>query len=120
MEYLTSNDEIMQGLQEKHPPPAPIAENTLLFGPINNFLPSYFDAIDEAMIQNATRLTKGAGGPSQLDADQYRHILLSRKYKKESKDLREQISILAKMLATELVDPVPIESFVACRLIPLN
>ena len=83
-------------------------------------LPSYFDCIDETMVKNATRLTKGAAGPSQLDADQYRHILLSTKYKKESKDLRDQIAILAKQIATNILDPKTIESFVTCRLIPLN
>ena len=92
----------------------------MLFGPINKVLPSYFDNIDESMIKNAARLTKGAGGPSQLDAEQYRHVLLSTKYKKESKDLHDQIAILAKKLATCLVDPNSIDAFVACRLIPLN
>ena len=58
--------------------------------------------IDENMIQKAARQTKGAGGPSQLDADQYHHILLSSKYKKEGKELREEISKLAKKLASNL------------------
>ena len=38
---------------------------------------SYFDEIDEQTIAKATRLTKGSGGPSQLNAEQYRHIILS-------------------------------------------
>ena len=94
------NDEILIELQNKHPEPSKITENTLLFGPVQTVLPSYFDCIDETMVKNATRLTKSAAGPSQLDADQYRHILLSTKYKKESKDLRDQIAILAKKIAT--------------------
>ena len=59
----------------------------MLHGPINRVLPSYFDSIDEANYQ-----TKGAGGPSQLDSEQYRHILSSRKFKKENKELREQLA----------------------------
>ena len=57
------------------------------------------------MIAKATRLTKGSRGPSQLDAEQYRHIIRSTKFKKESKELREQLAILAKRLATTMVDP---------------
>ena len=72
------------------------------------------------MIAKATRLTKGSGGPSQLDAEQYRHIILSTKFKKESKELRQQVAILAKRLATTMVDPSSIEALTACRLIPLN
>ena len=77
-------------------------------------------AIDEALIKNAVLQTKGAGGPSHLDADQYRHMLLSHNYKKEAKDLRDQIAILARKLAKQIIDPTSIESLIACRLIPLN
>ena len=72
------------------------------------------------MIATATRLTKGSGGPSQLDAEQFRHIILSKKFKKESKDLREQMVLLPKKLAATLVHPKSIETFVAFRLIALK
>ena len=71
------------------------------------------------MIQSAARLTKGAGGPSQMDTQLYRHMLLSTKYKKEGKDLREEIANLAKKLASSFIDP-KIEALTSCRLIPLN
>ena len=72
------------------------------------------------MIATATRLTKGSGGPSQLDAEQFRHIILSKKFKKESKDLREQMVLLPKKLAATLVHPKSIETFVAFCLIALK
>ena len=72
------------------------------------------------MVFKAISLTKGAGGPSHMDAELYRHILTSKKFKKENKELRDQIANLAKPLATECVDPYTLESFVACRLIPLD
>ena len=72
------------------------------------------------MIFKSARLTKGAAGPSQLDAYQYCHILTSTKYKKENKELREQIAILARKIASEILDPNSLESFTSCRLIPLN
>ena len=55
-----------------------------------------------------------------MDANQYRHVPTSHKYKKENKQTREQISALTTMLASEILDPTSIEVLVACRLIPLN
>ena len=34
--------------------------------------------------------------------------------------MREQLAVLAKKLATKIIDPYCIDSFVACKLIPLN
>ena len=68
---LDMNDNVCNELQNKHPDPGPISENTLSNGPFENIPISYFDLIDENMIQKAALQTKGAGGPSQLDADQY-------------------------------------------------
>ena len=54
------DDEVTKELQIKHPDPSQIKEGTLLRGPINRVLPSYFDSIDEAMTLKAASLTKGA------------------------------------------------------------
>ena len=72
------------------------------------------------MVSKTLSLTKGAGGPSQLDAMQYHHLLSSRKYKVENRELRTQIAILARKLATETLDPLTLEAYVSCRLIPLD
>ena len=117
---LKVDDVIYNELQKKHPKPAGIKEESLLHGPIDKVLPSYFDNIDESLIASATRKTKGSGGPSQLDSDQYHHILLSKKFKKEGKELREQIANLTRKIASEIVDPSSIEALTACRLIALN
>ena len=111
---------VLKELQNKHPDPFPIKEGTFLCGPLNRVLPSYFDSIDEAMVLKEANLSKGAGGPSQLDSRQYRHILSSRKFKKENKELREQICQLARLLASEIVDPYTVEALVACRFITFN
>ena len=42
-------DDVLKQLQDKHPKPSPVTQNTLLFGPINKVLPSYFDNIDESI-----------------------------------------------------------------------
>ena len=55
------DDKELKVLQNKNPDPSPIIEGTLLHWPINRFLQSYFDSIDEAMVFKAASLTKGAG-----------------------------------------------------------
>ena len=39
------------------------------------------------MIGKATSLTKGSGGPSHVDADQFRHMLLRKNLKQKVKNL---------------------------------
>ena len=112
--------EVLGELQDKHPNPAPIQDNSLLNGPINRISPHFFDEIDELVILKAARVTKGSGGPSKLDAEQFSHILTSTKFKRENKELREQIAIFAKKVATEVLDPKIFEPYVSCRLIPLD
>ena len=117
---LKVDNDVYEELQEKHPPPAGIKEGSLLYGPIDYVPPTMFDVIDESMIATAARLTKGSGGPSQLDSEQFHTILLSKKFKKEGKELREQIATLARKIATQIVDPIPLQALTACRLIALN
>ena len=117
---LPADDTVMDMLTAKHPPPAAVPPDTLFRGPVESVLPSYFDSITEETIKKAAKLTKGAGGLSQLDAKQFHSILVSGKFKKEGKDLHEQVARLAKKLATSYVDPATLESYVACRLLPLN
>ena len=117
---LQLSDPVITSLVDKHPSPAPIQEDALLHGPVNRVPSNYFDTIDEQTIAKAAQLTKGAAGPSHVDAKQYRHILLSNKFKAENKQLREQIANLAKKLATTIVDPSTLEAFICCRLVPLD
>ena len=114
------NDDVINALKQKHPKPPPTLESTLLNGPVNEVLPFYFDNVYEEMVSKASSLTKGAGSPSQLDTMQYHHLLSSCKYKVENKELRTQIAILARKLATKTLDPLTWEAYVLCRLIPLD
>ena len=116
-----ANDEIITKLRQLHPSPSEeFHEDSLMEGPLKETHDSYFDNIDEDLIKIATMRTKGAEGPSKMDADQYKVMLVSNKFKKEGKELRMQIAKLAKLIATKLQDPHTIEAFIACRLIPLN
>ena len=63
MGVLKVDGNVFKDLQEKHPKPESIKEESLLQGPIDKVPASYWDAIDESMIATATRLTKVSGGP---------------------------------------------------------
>ena len=117
---LTPTDEIVRKLQALHPGANPVLPETLLQGPREEVLPAYFYSIDEAQIFKAASRTKGSGGPSLQDAQQWKRILCSNKFKGESKELREEIAKFARRIASETIDPNALEAYVAGRLIPLN
>ena len=109
------NDDANNTLKQKHAKPSPILENTPLnhphHPPVNEVLPCYFDNIDEELVSKASSLTKGADRLSQLDAMQYHHLLSSCKYKVENKKLKTKIAILT-------LDPLVLEAYLSCQLIP--
>ena len=76
---LPASEETIKELMLKHPAPALINADTLLEGPLNTTEKSYFDNINGDLIKQAARQTKGAPGPSKLDADQFKNMLISKK-----------------------------------------
>jgi hypothetical protein len=107
-------------LQEKHPAPAGIADETLLHGPILEIDDSYFSGINSEMIFRAAKFTNGSAGPSQTDADFFKLILTHKNFKGEGQDLREEIAKFARLIATKHFHPQFLAAYVNCRLIPLN
>ena len=112
---LSPSESVINKLKLLHPPAAEILPHSLINGPLVIPSPSNFSCIFKAASQ-----TKGSGGPSLLDAKQWRHILCSTKYGKDGKNLREELARFARKIATEITDPITLESYVASRLIPLN
>ena len=55
-----------------------------------------------------------------MDTDQFRNILVNKKFKHEGKELQEQIATLTRKLATTVIDPNTVDALIACNLIPLN
>ena len=76
-------DDIMNELLKKHPKPVPIQEGCLLFGPVAHVPENYFDEIDKLAVFKAAQVTRGAGGPSHMDADHNRNIIASSRIKNE-------------------------------------
>ena len=77
-----------------------------------------FEALDGAVIRNAALRTRGAAGPSGLDAFGWRRLCTS--FQRAYDDLCCSLALVARKLCTSCVDPDGIIAMVACRLIALN
>ena len=117
---LNLTPQVLEGLKEKHPEPADIADESLLYGPIDYIPPSVLDLIDQKMIFDAATRTKGSAGPSGKDAEPYRRILCSKNFKAEGKVLTEEIAVFTRNLLRIAYHPALLEGYTSCRLIPLD
>ena len=118
---LAINDETIQLLHEKHPEGEPLHEEMLLEGPVKSIHPVIFDDIDSTLVQKIALKMKGAAGPSNFDANDWRNMIGSRRYGNSSTDLCIAIANMAKVVATEnLTNDNVLSSLLACRLIPLD
>ena len=125
---LPLTDETMVLLHSKHPEPSPLNEEALYPHETDPIHPVVFDQISSDSVRIAALGTKGGAGPSGLDADGWRHILVSRNFGLPSEELRDEIAQMIKKLCTERVNlfqnnghsTSSLESFLACRLIPLD
>ena len=116
------DDEILEILRKKHPKAAhsPSVTPKVEIGTEETVQPVVFESIDETAIHDAAKKTFGSGGPTQVDADGWKHILCSKSYGKSSEVLCQSIADMAKRLCTEEVDPGMLNELLSCRLIPLN
>ena len=113
---------------KKHPEPADVVEDALVDEVPEEIHPVVFDVIDSETIRKAILKTKGGAGPSGLDADGWRHILLSKNFKDANAELRNQLALCCRRIATEKIDvhsessspTSSLEAYLACRLVPLD
>jgi hypothetical protein len=118
---LKMDDATLSLLKEKHPEGEPAHEEFMLKGPIPVVQNIIFDEIDADLVRSMALKTKGAAGPSNLDADQWRRILCSKDFSVEGLDLCRSIANMTKSLCTTKVsDLESLEALVACSLIPLD
>ena len=101
---LACTPEVLQKLKEKHPP----SRKTHPSAKLSITSPSpeavVFEEIDSELIMKSARSVSGAGGPTQIDADIWKHLICSKFNKKESEELATSIAELAKILC---IDSVP-------------
>ena len=115
------NDEVMAKLKDKHPKAKSASSQAILPNLAPRVIePILYEGIDAQMVHKSAMNTKGSGGPSKVDAEIWRQMLCSKSFQPASMDLCEQISILAKRLCRDFVNPDYLVEFTAGRLIPLN
>ena len=104
---LDLSPDVLQGLQDKHPEAADIAEESLLHGPIDYTPPNVYDLIDEESIYNSASKTKSSAGPSGMDAELYKRILCSKNFKPDrGQNSYRRVSRVHKKSAKEIVPPI--------------
>ncbi|CAM1312562.1 Uncharacterised protein r2_g2302 [Pycnogonum litorale] len=77
-----------------------------------------FDGLDGSMIQCIALKTRGAAGPSVIEAKGWQRFCTQ--FSSASNSLCEAIASVAKRISTTFVDPATIDALTACRLIPLS
>ena len=117
-----SSTSVRDALVDKHPSAAKASPESLIdvdpsSDPVDVH-PVYFDRLTGAAIRHAALRTRGAAGPSGMNADNWRRICTA--FKRYSNDLCEALAELARRLCSETVDPAAITALSACRLIPLD
>ena len=133
LKLLTSNisngifpvdDKILSLLKQKHPVSSDLNEEVLLRVEKPSVYPVVFEDIDENMVKETALKTKGGSGPSGLDANGWRKILVSKSYGTINADLRRAfanvIKKTEKLPVDTTKDETPLEVFLACRLILLD
>ena len=120
---LSHGDEsqsVLDILKSKHPSGQPVDPTTLV-DKVNDppaFHPIIFDSIYGKTIRSAALRTKGAAGPSGIDAHGWRRICTS--FKSASDDICHSLAPLTRKICTTFVDPEGLSPLLACRLIALN
>lgn len=125
---LNLDTETMTLLQSKHPEPTPCTEEAIYDQQAPDVHPVVYENINADSVRKAALNTHGGAGPSGVDADGWRHMLVSRNFGLASEELRAELAHAIRLLCIEKVDHVTmdnytssnIESFLACRLIPLD
>ena len=115
-----SSPSVLDVLKSKHPPAQPATAAALI--QVTSVQPEVhpvvFDSIDARAIRFAALNTRGAAGPSGLDAHCWRRLCTS--FHAASWDLCHSLALLARKLCVSFVDPTGLSAFLACRLIALD
>ena len=95
---LDLSNDILKELRSKHPNPTDADESILIKGDIPFIDPVMYNDIDKTTIMKAALRIKGAAGPSGINADGWRRILVSQNYDKTDTELRSSLARFAKKL----------------------
>ena len=125
---LPLNEETMKLLHEKHPDAEECSLDAIVEEQMPDVHPVVFEAIDEEAVREAAMRTRGGAGPSGMDADSCRHLLVSRNFGNCAVELRTEFAKMIRLICIEKVEVISsgvstsssLEAFLACRLLPLD
>jgi len=109
---------VLDALKDKHPDPRPRTPGALVEGEFTPPDPILYEAITPALVRRVTLRMSGSAGPSGLDSLVWKRMVSV--YKEASDALCSSLSLAAKCLCVEDLDPGPLEALLAGRLIPLD
>ena len=113
---LQINKETTEKLKEKHPAGTRATQEALLSGEIEAPHPVTFCSINQEMVRKAAMETKGAPGPSGMDANTWRMLLTSKRNSMAAADLCKAVAELAQKMGYKNCQHL--EALINCRLIP--
>ena len=109
---------VKEELLRKLPGVEPLTPDCILQGDPPFSHPVIFESLDAGLIRGVVLHTKGAAGPSGLDAYEWRRLCTS--FKHASHDLCHALGLPARRIASFYVDPASIHPLLVCRLIVLD
>ena len=98
---LEINEDTIEKLNQKHPMGQDTQLDMILHGPIKDVNPVIYEEITSDLIKKMATRVKGTAGPSNMDADQWFHILGSFAFGQQSKKLVEAIAKMTKIMYRE-------------------
>ena len=110
----------MYQFKQKHPHGKDADPEVLLPDIPEEIHPIKFHLTDTESVEKAILKTKGAAGPSGLDADGWKRILKSNQFGNSSNDLCKTFTKVIKKLCTKKDLSSSLKALLACRLIPLD
>ena len=117
---LPLNDSTLEQLKQKHPQGVDPAKDILLPNETEVIHPIKFESINSELIRKVAIKARGGAGPSDIDADGWKRILTSNSFGESSTDLCKAFSEVIKKICIEKDQSISLETFLACRLIPLD
>ena len=97
---LLLNQKTANQLKQKHPQVKEAVLDVLLTDTPEQVHPIKFDAIDADLVKRAAVRTRGGAGPSGMNADEWRRILIIKQFGTSSTDLCKAIADVFKKLCT--------------------
>ena len=113
---LPLTEETFEVLLEKYPEASEASNDLLIEEEVQTVHPVIHDSIYSEMVRDAIKKTCGSAGPSGLDADGWRRILMSRNFGISGEDLKKAIVDMTKRLYQDNTVK-HLEPLLACRLI---